>query len=309
MDGWTTSEPIPVQTCPTEAWKFLLQKTGRKINFLLPLSSHAGLHATDWMTSMFMAAKASRPALLYWSQALFCLLFWALSYSCTSCPKQCQCTNYSGATAVLCSASNLEEIPKDIPKDTMFLKLDANKITAVPNSTFRHLAHLQEIDLSKNAIEKIDSAAFRGVPNGLRLLDLSGNLIQRIPKEALIDLNAIIRLSNNPWHCECTLQEVLKQVNLDPESVNEITCQTSVQEEYAGKPLLHVLNSGINFCNMHEKTTDVAMFVTMFSWFTLVISYVVYYVRHNQEDTKKHLEYLKSLPSTRVPKETISTIL
>ncbi|XP_034988274.1 leucine-rich repeat-containing protein 3 [Zootoca vivipara] len=261
------------------------------------------------MTSMFLAAEASRPALLFWSQALFCLLFCAPSGCCTSCPDQCQCTNYSGATAVLCSASNLDEIPKDIPKDTMFLKLDANKITSVPNSTFRHLAHLQEIDLSKNAIEKIDSAAFKGVADGLRLLDLSGNHIQRIPKEALVNLNAMIRLSNNPWHCECTLQEVLWEVKLDPDSVNEITCQTSVQEEYAGKPLLHILDSGINFCNMHQKTTDVAMFVTMFSWFTLVISYVVYYVRHNQEDTRKHLEYLKSLPSTRVPKETISTIL
>lgn len=258
---------------------------------------------------MFLAVKAFRPAPFLWSQVLLGLLFCALSCYCTACPQQCQCTNYSGETAVLCSASNLEEIPKDIPKDTMFLKLDANKITAVPNSTFRHLAHLQEIDLSKNAIEKIDSAAFKGVADGLRLLDLSGNHIQRIPKEALTNLNAMIRLSNNPWHCECTLQEVLWKVKLDPESVNEITCQTSVQEEYAGKPLLHILHSGINFCNIHHRTTDVAMFVTMFSWFTLVISYVVYYVRHNQEDTKKHLEYLKSLPSTRVPKETISTIL
>ncbi|XP_063162194.1 leucine-rich repeat-containing protein 3 [Candoia aspera] len=261
------------------------------------------------MTSMFLATETSWPALFLCSQVLFCLFFCTPSCCCTSCPEQCQCTNYSGATAVLCSASNLEEIPTDIPKDTMFLKLDANKITAVPNSTFRHLAHLQEIDLSKNAIEEIDSAAFKGVADGLRLLDLSGNHIQRIPKEALVNLSAMIRLSNNPWHCECTLQEVVWKVKLDPDSVNEITCQTSVQEEYAGKPLLHILDSGINFCNMHNKTTDVAMFVTMFSWFTLVISYVVYYVRHNQEDTKKHLEYLKSLPSTRVPKETISTIL
>lgn len=280
----------------------------REAHFIC-LSSHAELQTADWMTSMFLAAAPSWPALFFCSQTLFCLLFCTPSCCCTSCPDQCQCTNYSGATAVLCSASNLQEIPKDIPKDTMFLKLDANKITAVPNSTFKHLAHLQEIDLSKNAIEKIDSAAFKGVADGLKLLDLSGNHIQRIPKEALANLNAMIRLSNNPWHCECTLQEVLWEVKLDPESVNEITCQTSVQEEYAGKPLLHILDSGINLCNIHEKTTDVAMFVTMFSWFTLVISYVVYYVRHNQEDTRKHLEYLKSLPSTRVPKETISTIL
>ncbi|XP_042315432.1 leucine-rich repeat-containing protein 3 [Sceloporus undulatus] len=259
------------------------------------------------MTSMFLAAEASWPMLLFCFQALFFLLLFCAPSSSTSCPEQCQCTNSSEATAVLCSASNLQEIPRDIPKDTMFLKLDANKITAVPNSTFRHLAHLQEIDLSKNAIEKIDSAAFKGVADGLRLLDLSGNHIQRIPKEALVNLNAMIRLSNNPWHCECTLQEVLGSVKLDPDSVNETTCQTSVQEEYTGKPLLHILDP--RFCNAQQKTTDVAMFVTMFSWFTLVISYVVYYVRHNQEDTRKHLEYLKSLPSTRVPKETISMIL
>lgn len=39
------------------------------------------------------------------------------------------------------------------------------------------------------------------------------------------------------------------------------------------------------------------MLVTMFGWFTMVISYVVYYVRQNQEDARRHLEYLKSLPS------------
>uniref|UniRef100_A0A8D0H476 Leucine-rich repeat-containing protein 3 n=1 Tax=Sphenodon punctatus TaxID=8508 RepID=A0A8D0H476_SPHPU len=234
-------------------------------------------------------------------------LFWLLlCFSpCASCPQHCQCHDHLGAMAVLCSSGELEEIPKDIPKDTVFLKLDANKITAIPSNAFKHLSHLQELDLSRNAIEKIDMAAFKGVADGLRLLDLSNNHIQSIPKEALIKLNAKIRLSNNPWHCECTLQEALWEVKLDPESVNEITCQTSVEEEYIGKPLLQVLDTGINFCNIHQKTTDIAMFITMFGWFTMVITYVVYYVRHNQEDARKHLEYLKSLPSTQVPKETI----
>ena len=35
------------------------------------------------------------------------------------------------------------------------------------------------------------------------------------------------------------------------------------------------------------------MLVTMFGWFTMVISYVVYYVRQNQEDARRHLEYLE----------------
>ncbi|XP_053546946.1 leucine-rich repeat-containing protein 3 [Bombina bombina] len=228
-----------------------------------------------------------------------------------SCPKSCQCTDISGAMVVHCSSKNLEEIPFDLPMETVSLKLDANKIHQVPNNAFKDLSYLQELDLSRNSIEKIEQAAFKGVAEGLRLLDLSGNQIHSIPKEALAKLRAKIRLSNNPWHCDCSLQEVLRELKLDPDTVNDISCQTSVQDEYVGKSLIQVLDSGINFCNIHHKTTDVAMFITMFGWFAMVITYVVYYVRHNQEDARRHLEYLKSLPSTQLTKDfdTISTVL
>ncbi|XP_041116301.1 leucine-rich repeat-containing protein 3-like [Polyodon spathula] len=227
------------------------------------------------------------------------------------CPKICHCAEKNGMTAVHCSSHNLEEIPTDLPGDTVSLFLDSNRIAKIPNNAFKDLSHLQELDLSKNSIEIIDIGAFNGVAEGLRLLDLSNNHIQSAPKEAFSKLKAKIRLSNNPWHCECALQEALRELKLDPETVNEISCQTSVQEEYAGKPLIQVLDSGINFCNFHHKTTDMAMFVTMFGWFTMVISYVVYYVRHNQEDARRHLEYLKSLPSTQLTKDfdTVNTVL
>ncbi|XP_001513945.4 leucine-rich repeat-containing protein 3 [Ornithorhynchus anatinus] len=232
----------------------------------------------------------------------FACLFLCLHVS-ASCPQLCQCTDHTGVMVVYCSSRNLREIPKDIPKDTVFLKLDANKISQIPSNAFKNLTHLQELDLSKNTIETIDIAAFKGVAGGLRLLDLSNNHIRSLPKEALVKLKAKIRLSHNPWHCECTLQEVLWELKLDPESVNEITCQTAVQEEYIGKSLIRVLDSGTNFCNIHHKTTDVAMFITMFGWFAMVITYVGYYVRQNQEDAKRHLEYLKSLPSTQDAKD------
>ncbi|XP_077304542.1 leucine-rich repeat-containing protein 3 [Lithobates pipiens] len=227
------------------------------------------------------------------------------------CPKSCQCTDNSGGIVVQCSSRNLEEIPIDLPMETVSLKLDANRIQQVPNNAFKDLASLQELDLSKNSIEKIELSAFKGVADGLRLLDLSGNQIHNIPKEALANLKGKIRLSNNPLHCDCSLQEMLRELNLDPDTVNDISCQTSVQEEYVGKPLIQVLDSGVNFCNIHHRTTDVAMFITMFGWFTMVISYVVYYVRHNQEDARRHLEYLKSLPSTQITKDfdTVSTVL
>ena len=128
-----------------------------------------------------------------------------------------------------------------------------------------------------------------------------------VAKDALGKLSAKIRLAHNPLHCECALQEALWELKLDPDSVDEIACHTSVQEEYVGKPLIQALDSGVSFCSVHHKTTDVAMLVTMFGWFAMVITYVVYYVRQNQEDARRHLEYLKSLPSTPMSKDPTSS--
>ncbi|MEQ2226753.1 Leucine-rich repeat-containing protein 3 [Ilyodon furcidens] len=229
-----------------------------------------------------------------------------------ACPSSCHCIEKNGLMVVQCMSRNLEKIPPDLPRDTVVLLLAANHITHIPNHAFRELHYLQELDLSDNDIEAVDMGAFQGVSDSLLVLDLSNNHIQSVPKEAFARLRAKISLSNNPWHCECTLQEVLRELRLDPETVNEVICHTAVQEEYAGKPVIQVLDSGINFCNFHHKTTDVAMFVTMFGWFTMVIAYVIYYVRHNQEDARRHLEYLKSLPSnSQISKDfdTISTVL
>lgn len=229
-----------------------------------------------------------------------------------ACPTSCHCVEKNGLTVVQCMSRNLEKIPADLPRDTVILLLASNHITHIPHHAFKELHYLQELDLSNNEIKTVDAGAFQGVFDSLLVLDLSNNRIKSVPKEAFARLRAKISLSNNPWHCECTLQEVLRELQLDPETVNEVMCHTAVKEEYAGKPLIQVLDSGINFCNFHHKTTDVAMFVTMFGWFMMVIAYVIYYVRHNQEDARRHLEYLKSLPSSsQISKDfdTISTVL
>uniref|UniRef100_A0AAY4BJ18 LRRNT domain-containing protein n=1 Tax=Denticeps clupeoides TaxID=299321 RepID=A0AAY4BJ18_9TELE len=249
------------------------------------------------------------------SYIFFCRLHVALFFGsvlASACPKSCLCSEKNGLVVVQCASRNLEKIPSDLPRDTVSLLLSSNHITKIPGQAFKNLPRLQELDLSRNSIETVEAGAFQGLSEGLRVLDLSNNLLRSVPKEAFARLQAKIRLSNNPWHCECTLQEVLRELQLDPETVNQVSCHTSIQEEYAGKPVIQVLDSGINFCNFHHKTTDVAMFVTMFGWFTMVIAYVIYYVRHNQEDARRHLEYLKSLPSTSQANkdfDVVSTVL
>ncbi|XP_056157462.1 leucine-rich repeat-containing protein 3-like [Lampris incognitus] len=212
------------------------------------------------------------------------------------CPKSCHCTERNGVV-VQCTSSNLESIPSSLPRDTVVLLLSSNQIRHVPSGAFKDLDRLRELDLSHNFIRSLEDGAFQGLSKGLRSLDLFDNKLSRVPKDTFAKLHAHIRLSNNPWHCECSLQEMLRELRLDPETANEVSCLTSVQEEYAGQPVIQVLDAGINFCNFHHKTTDVAMFVAMFCWFSMVIAYIIYYVRHNQEDARRHMEYLKSLPS------------
>nr|XP_033802742.1 leucine-rich repeat-containing protein 3-like [Geotrypetes seraphini] len=258
---------------------------------------------------MILVWKTSKFAKLFPKGGIFLVLF--CFHMGTSCPRKCLCSDDAGLMVVYCNSRNLVGIPNDIPAETAFLKLNANKISQIPDNAFRHLNYLQELDLSQNSIEKIGTSAFTGMTERLKLLDLSNNHIHSISKEALAKVRAKIRLANNPWHCECILQVALQELQLDPETVDEITCHTSVQDEYTGKSLIRLLDSGIDFCSFEQKTTDVAMFIIMFGWFAMVITYVVYYVRHNQEDASRHSKYLKSLPSTQITKDfdTVSTVL
>nr|XP_020640216.1 leucine-rich repeat-containing protein 3-like [Pogona vitticeps]XP_020640217.1 leucine-rich repeat-containing protein 3-like [Pogona vitticeps]XP_020640218.1 leucine-rich repeat-containing protein 3-like [Pogona vitticeps] len=212
-----------------------------------------------------------------------------------SCPAGCDCPPESGM--VWCNRRDLVMIPFDIPHEAHILYLDSNWITHVPNGAFHGLRQLRELHLADNLIESIAPAAFRGLGAGLRLLDLSGNQLQRMEPTPFIMLTWVrLELYDNPWHCDCPLQELMQALPLDAETVEDIVCATATWEEYAGKTLEHLLRSGVNFCLSQQRNTDLAMLLTMFCWFTVVITYVIYYVRRNQAESRRHLEYLKSLP-------------
>lgn len=220
---------------------------------------------------------------------------------------------------MLCSDAGLREIPEGIPPETVSLHLERNYIRDIPERAFTDLVHLRDLYLSHNRIDSLSSGALRHLGPELRLLDLSHNQLRQASREEFGSTDAKTRLYHNPWHCDCALQELMKTLNLEPETVNGIICESSVrgvgegsrwedpgsQGEHAGQPLVKLLDSGVNFCSLQRKTTDVAMLVTMFVWFFMVIVYVVYYVRQNQAEARRHLEYLKSLPSPRkAPTET-----
>ncbi|XP_063040899.1 leucine-rich repeat-containing protein 3B [Engraulis encrasicolus] len=269
-----------------------------------------------------------------WCLLLQSLVLMALCFPPASmCPKGCSClrTDLPPLPAahlqpvhglnVTCSQSRLKEIPRDLPSDTVLLRLDRNHISAIPDRAFGGLRMLRELNLSSNALETLGDGAFSGLEASLQLLDLSHNRITTVAREAFSRLKARVVVEGNPWHCDCALQQALGGMAAhNHEAATRVLCRSTEllrhplpdDEHYNvdadGQPYM----VDADLCNLAKRTTDYAMLVTMFGWFAMVISYVVYYVRQNQEDARRHLEYLKSLPSK--PKradeaEDISTVV
>ncbi|KAG9335656.1 hypothetical protein JZ751_004307 [Albula glossodonta] len=243
-----------------------------------------------WMSSMSLRDSCV-PAQAY--LLLQSLLLASLCFpSAHTCPKGCSCSRRADGLNVTCSHAHLRAVPHDLPPETVLLRLDHNQISTIPERAFRGLARLRELNLSHNAVETLGEGAFKGVEATLRTLDLSHNRITRVHRETFSRLHARVHVGDNPWHCDCALQQALRVVAANN---HEVRCHSSpLRDHRVGQPFLTM---DADLCNLAKRTTDYAMLVTMFGWFAMVVSYVVYYVRQNQEDARRHLEYLKSLPS------------
>ncbi|XP_072522627.1 leucine-rich repeat-containing protein 3-like [Salminus brasiliensis] len=247
----------------------------------------------------------------------FCWLYALLSASlwvqvCARCPESCKCTLES--QTVLCVAAGLLEVPRELPLETVSLHLEHNLIHTLPEDAFQDLLHLQDLYLSHNKIDSLASGALRHLSTELRLLDLSNNQLRHARWEEFGVTRAKIRLYRNPWHCDCSLQQLMEGLYLEPETVKEIVCKSSARgvnegsrwEEtgamagHIGQPLVKLLDSGVNFCSLQRRTTDVAMLITMFVWFFMIIVYVVYYVRQNRAQDMRHTEHLPSAQNYHV---------
>ncbi|XP_023676555.1 leucine-rich repeat-containing protein 3B [Paramormyrops kingsleyae] len=237
------------------------------------------------------------------------LMAFCFHHAATSCSKRCYCSeSETWGKTVRCSSLRLTEVPQDIPNDTRRLYLDFNLLTTIPTNTFLELPLLSELDLSHNELVQLEPGAFQGLTESLQVLDLSSNKLMTLNPEAFAHIRARANLTYNPWHCDCNLQRVMPLLDLEPTSLAGIVCQTSEPEDVGAQGTPFLLAKDLDLCVVLKKTTDVAMLITMFGWFTMVISYLVYYVRHNQEDARRHLEYLKSLPSKQGRSEESSTI-
>ncbi|XP_007442944.1 leucine-rich repeat-containing protein 4, partial [Python bivittatus] len=109
----------------------------------------------------------------------------------------CSCSNQ--LSKVVCTRRGLAEVPPGIPSSTRHLNLMENSIKVIQADTFRHLHHLEVLQLGRNAIRQIEVGAFNGLAS-LNTLELFDNWLTVVPSGAFEYLSKLreLWLRNNP---------------------------------------------------------------------------------------------------------------
>ncbi|XP_015207719.1 leucine-rich repeat-containing protein 4 [Lepisosteus oculatus] len=140
-----------------------------------------------------------------WNAALLFVVYlmvrtWSLcaaSAGPQSCPVVCSCSNQF--SKVVCTRRGLTRVPEGIPSNTRYLNLMENSIEMIQADTFRHLHHLEVLQLGRNSIRQIEVGAFNGLTS-LNTLELFDNRLTVIPSGAFEYLSKLreLWLRNNP---------------------------------------------------------------------------------------------------------------
>ncbi|XP_075415763.1 leucine-rich repeat-containing protein 3C [Tenrec ecaudatus] len=229
-----------------------------------------------------------------------------------SAPQGCYRAEEAGERTFRCSQAGLSAVPSGIPNDTRKLYLDANQLASVPAGAFQHLLVLEELDLSHNVIAHLSGASFQGLAGTLRHLDLSANQLAWVPLEAFIGLQVQVNLSANPWHCDCALQEVLRRVRLMPGTATGIVCGPGARSDLVGQEFLPLAEEE-ELCGPGpggtQRSTDVALLVTMGGWLVLVVAYLAHYVWQNRDEARRPQKPAATLPVRSEDSSTLSTVI
>lgn len=135
----------------------------------------------------------------------------------------------------LVPAAALEHLP-----GLMRLQMSNNPITKIKNGAFRGLKYLTTLEMTSCLIQTLEPRAFQGLDQ-LEWLKLDSNQLKSVPHKMMLPKSLHgIDLHNNPWNCDCHLQELrtwLVKYNV-PSSI-EPKCSTPVRLE--GQVIKNVL--------------------------------------------------------------------
>ncbi|XP_006033665.1 leucine-rich repeat-containing protein 4, partial [Alligator sinensis] len=150
-----------------------------------------------WQGTLHHPCNAALRSAVYLMVQAWVLCAAAASAGPQNCPSVCSCSNQF--SKVVCTRRGLAEVPQGIPSNTRYLNLMENNIQMIQADTFRHLHHLEVLQLGRNAIRQIEVGAFNGLAS-LNTLELFDNWLTVIPSGAFEYLSKLreLWLRNNP---------------------------------------------------------------------------------------------------------------
>ncbi|MPC64008.1 Leucine-rich repeat-containing protein 4C [Portunus trituberculatus] len=131
-------------------------------------------------------------------QALVWVLLWlcVLRGTAGECPKVCECKWRDGKETVTCIGTDFTNIPRQLDPSTQVLDLQHSNLQVLPRDAFADsdLVNLQKLWLNHCKITHLERGAFNMLDN-LVDLDMSKNLLRVVPTAALIDIPGLRELS------------------------------------------------------------------------------------------------------------------
>ncbi|KAL0967225.1 hypothetical protein UPYG_G00249420 [Umbra pygmaea] len=153
------------------------------------------------------------------------------------------CKEYTeaGEKFLDCQDRQLTGVQQHWPDDIHHLLLARNKIRVLRDNTFSRFKNLISLDLQQNEISRLEVGAFSGLTRLTTLL-LQHNNIKAASEEHLLPLPGLryLRLYDNPWDCSCSLESLVRnlQVPSNRNLGNYATC--SLPESLRGQKLKKV---------------------------------------------------------------------
>ncbi|XP_004269624.2 leucine-rich repeat, immunoglobulin-like domain and transmembrane domain-containing protein 3 [Orcinus orca] len=135
--------------------------------------------------------------------ASLCIALGFLERVSCSCPSQCTC-DYHGrndgmrSRSVLCSDLDMNEVPTNLPVDTVKLRIEKTVVHRIPAEAFYYLVELQYLWLTYNSVASLDTSSFYNLKQ-LHELRLDGNSLAAFPWTSLRDMPRLrtLDLHNN----------------------------------------------------------------------------------------------------------------
>ncbi|XP_012370269.2 leucine-rich repeat and transmembrane domain-containing protein 1 [Octodon degus] len=167
------------------------------------------------------------------------------------CPEKCLC--HPSSNSVDCSHQGLDEVPPDLPPDTLTLLLQDNQISQLPALAFRTVPQLKILNLSNNSLSTLAPEAFHGLWD-LEVLNLTQNsllslesrIFQFLPQLRELDLS-----SNNISHLPKSLGKLWENLTVFAVQHNQLQhLSRELLESMPGVRLL-LLHSNLWKCNCH----------------------------------------------------------